>query len=106
MAALRSASCRRSSSSSFLSSSLSNEARATNSILHLKDRELVATAGLVDDRGLDAGDPGPARELVEGEGLQMLRIPPDHVHPHVLTARHEKKDAGPAPPPAIIPQMF
>ena len=43
-----------------------------DSIFHLKDRKLVATAGLVDDRGLDAGDPGPARELVEGEVLQML----------------------------------
>src|SRR5258708_14631957 len=103
MAARRSASCRRSSSSSFLSSSLSNEARATNSILHLKDRELVATAGLVDDRGLDAGDPGPARELVQGHVLQMLPIPHGHVHPHVLTARPEKSAPGPGHPAEIHP---
>src|SRR4029078_1187487 len=64
--------------------------RATNSIFHLKDGELVATAGLVDERGLDAGDPGPARELVEGEVLQMLRIPHDDVHYDVVTAGHEK----------------
>src|SRR5260370_31007441 len=116
MAALRSASCRRSSSSSFLSSSLSNEARATNSILHLKDRELVATAGLVDDRGLDAGDPGPARELVEGEVLQMLRIPHDHVHHHVVTAGPQKNSAGlrhprdlihePLDPAALVARQF
>src|SRR5215470_12335319 len=67
-------------------------ARATNSVFHLKDRELVATAGLVDDRRLDAGDPGPARELVEGEVLQMLRIPHHHVHHDVVTAGHEKSD--------------
>src|SRR5258708_40060897 len=106
MAARRSASCRRSSSSSFLSSSLSNEARATNSIFHLKDRELVATLGLVDDRGLDAGDPRPARELVEGEVLQMLRIPHDHVHHDVVTAGHEEGDADLRHPGDIIHELI
>src|SRR6516225_6366806 len=81
-------------------------ARATNSIFHLKDRELVPAAGLVDDRGLDAGDPGPARELVEGEVLQMLRIPHDHVHHDVVTAGHEKSDADLRHPGNIIHELI
>ena len=81
-------------------------ARATNSIFHLKDRELIATAGLVDDRRLDAGDPGPARELVEGEVLQMLRIPHDDVHYDVVTAGHEKSDADLRHPGDIIHELI
>src|SRR5262249_60525303 len=72
------------------------------SIFHLEDRQLVAAAGLKDDRCFDTGDPRAVREVVEGEVLQMLRVPHDDVHHDIVTACHEESEANLRNPPDVV----
>src|SRR5262245_14746570 len=59
----------------------------------LEDREFVAAAGLEDDRCLDARDTRSVCKSVEGEVLQMLRVPHDNMNHNIVTACHEKSEA-------------